>query len=201
MCPRTSRTHRHASPPRLTTTPPHHASPPHLTATPQRYASPPRHPTKTQTAGSLEARSPPCCRSRTEAEKQGAPILATIRGYADAEQAPSLFTTAPALAIPKAVAAGGIELKDVRRHVATGGHASRLPLACISRELPWSAQVDYFEINEAFSVVSCANNKLLGLDPAKVAAATTSVHTAIAFDGGRSRSRLFLLTRLASPRR
>ncbi|KAL1514645.1 hypothetical protein AB1Y20_003737 [Prymnesium parvum] len=78
--------------------------------------------------------------SREAAERLSAPILATIRGYADAEQAPSLFPTAPALAIPKAVAAGGIRMNDV----------------------------DFFEINEAFSVVACANANLLGLDPARV---------------------------------
>jgi len=79
--------------------------------------------------------------SRRAAEAHGCEILGTIRGYADAEQEPSLFTTAPALALPKAASHAGL---------------SSL------------ADVDYFEINEAFSVVSCANNKLLGLDPAKV---------------------------------
>jgi len=78
--------------------------------------------------------------SRAEAEARGVDIIGTIRGYADAEQAPAWFTTAPAAAIPKAVAAGGIEMKDV----------------------------DYYEINEAFSVVSCVNNKLLSLDPDRV---------------------------------
>ena len=78
--------------------------------------------------------------SRAAAEKQGAKILATIRGHADAEQAPAWFTTAPSLAIPKAVASAGLSMSDV----------------------------DYYEINEAFSVVSCVNNKILGLDPERV---------------------------------
>lgn len=61
-------------------------------------------------------------------------------GYADAEKAPVEFTTAPSEAIPKALAAAGKSFSDV----------------------------DFYEINEAFSVVSLANNKLLQLDPAKV---------------------------------
>ena len=78
--------------------------------------------------------------SRAAAEKHGCTVLATIKGYGDAEQEPSLFTTAPAKALPKAAAHAGVSL----------------------------GEVDFFEINEAFSVVSCANNKLLGLDPQKV---------------------------------
>ncbi|KAJ6329562.1 hypothetical protein OIU77_011102 [Salix suchowensis] len=61
-------------------------------------------------------------------------------GYADAAQAPELFTTAPALAIPKAISNAGLN----------------------------ASQVDYYEINEAFSVVALANQKLLGLNPEKV---------------------------------
>ena len=79
--------------------------------------------------------------SREAAERHGCTVLATIRGYGDAEQEPKWFTTAPAAALPKAIAHAG---------------------------LASTAEVDFFEINEAFSVVSCANNKLLGLDPAKV---------------------------------
>jgi acetyl-CoA C-acetyltransferase len=67
-------------------------------------------------------------------------VLAIIRGFADAAQEPHAFTTAPALAIPKALA-----------------HAKVTP-----------DQIDFYEINEAFSVVSLANIKLLKLDPAKV---------------------------------
>jgi acetyl-CoA C-acetyltransferase len=66
--------------------------------------------------------------------------LAKVIGYADAEQAPEWFTTAPSLAIPKAVAKAGLQLSDI----------------------------EYFEINEAFSVVSLANNKNLNLDPSRV---------------------------------
>jgi len=78
--------------------------------------------------------------SRSQAEAAGAPILATIRSSADAEQEPCWFTTAPAAAIPKALARAGLAISDV----------------------------DFFEINEAFSVVSVANNQLLGLDPTRV---------------------------------
>ena len=66
--------------------------------------------------------------------------IAKILGWGDAEQNPSKFTTAPALAIPKALKHAGIQ----------------------------SDQVDAFEINEAFSVVALANMKLLGLTPDKV---------------------------------
>ncbi|KAI4268655.1 MAG: hypothetical protein LQ337_007713, partial [Flavoplaca oasis] len=65
--------------------------------------------------------------------------LAKILGWGDAAQQPSKFTTAPALAIPKALAHAGIKKQDV----------------------------DVFEINEAFSVVALANMKLLGLDEEK----------------------------------
>jgi acetyl-CoA C-acetyltransferase len=66
--------------------------------------------------------------------------LAKIIGYADAEQAPEWFTTAPAKALPKAVAKAGLRME----------------------------QIDFFEINEAFSVVSIANIKELKIDPARV---------------------------------
>ncbi|KAG8642210.1 acetyl-CoA acetyltransferase, cytosolic 1 [Manihot esculenta] len=72
--------------------------------------------------------------------KLGLQVIAKITGYADAAQAPELFTTAPALAIPKAVSNAGLD----------------------------SSQVDYYEINEAFAVVALANQKLLGLNPEKV---------------------------------
>ncbi|ETN15169.1 hypothetical protein PPTG_07347 [Phytophthora nicotianae INRA-310] len=67
-------------------------------------------------------------------------IQAIVRGFGDAEQEPRSFTTSPALAIPKALINAGVEQEAV----------------------------DFFEINEAFSVVACANTKLLKLDPAKV---------------------------------
>jgi acetyl-CoA C-acetyltransferase len=66
--------------------------------------------------------------------------LARIRGFADAAQDPLWFTTTPALAIPKAMKMAGVEKKEV----------------------------DYYEINEAFSVVAIANNQLLELDPERV---------------------------------
>ena len=70
----------------------------------------------------------------------GLKSLAKLIGYGDAEQAPDDFTTSPSIAMPKALAKAGVNIK----------------------------QVDYFEINEAFSNVTMANTKLLGLDPAKV---------------------------------
>jgi acetyl-CoA C-acetyltransferase len=78
--------------------------------------------------------------SREKADELGLKPLARIRGFADAEQAPEWFTTSPALAIPKALKNAGLEAKDV----------------------------DFYEINEAFSVVSLANNKLLNLEGTKV---------------------------------
>ncbi|BCR90834.1 acetyl-CoA C-acetyltransferase [Aspergillus chevalieri] len=66
--------------------------------------------------------------------------VAKIRGWGDAAQQPSKFTTAPSLAIPKALKHAGLTQDDV----------------------------DAFEINEAFSVVALANMKLLGLSEEKV---------------------------------
>lgn len=67
-------------------------------------------------------------------------IQAIVRGFGDASQEPRLFTTSPSLAIPKALAHAGIEQEDV----------------------------DFYEINEAFSVVAVANTKLLKLAPSRV---------------------------------
>jgi acetyl-CoA C-acetyltransferase len=78
--------------------------------------------------------------SKEKADAMGIKPLAKIVSFADAQQAPEYFTTAPAKAIPLAL------------------HKARVS----------ADEVDYFEINEAFSVVSVANNKLLKLDPAKV---------------------------------
>ena len=78
--------------------------------------------------------------SREKADELGIKPIAIIRGFADAEQAPEWFTTTPALAIPKALKNAGLEASDV----------------------------DFYEINEAFSVVSLANNKLLNLEGTKV---------------------------------
>ncbi|MGI0107242.1 acetyl-CoA C-acyltransferase [Salinimicrobium sp. WS361] len=73
--------------------------------------------------------------SREKAEELGLKILASIKGFADAAQDPEKFTTAPAIALPRA-----------------------LKKANISQE-----EVDFFEFNEAFSVVGLANMKILGL--------------------------------------
>ena len=66
--------------------------------------------------------------------------LAKIVSYADAEQDPKWFTTTPALAIPKALAKANLQ----------------------------SSAIDFFEFNEAFSVVGIVNTQLLKLDPNKV---------------------------------
>ncbi|MBC6609405.1 acetyl-CoA C-acyltransferase [Hymenobacter sp. BT507] len=78
--------------------------------------------------------------SREKAEELGITPMARIRGFADAEQAPEWFTTSPSLAIPKALKHAGVD----------------------------ASEVDFYEINEAFSVVSLANNKLLNLEGTKV---------------------------------
>ena len=78
--------------------------------------------------------------SREKAVELGIRPLAVIRGYADAEQAPEWFTTTPSLAVPKAVQKAGLELH----------------------------QIDYFELNEAFSVVGIVNTQLMKIDPQKV---------------------------------
>jgi acetyl-CoA C-acetyltransferase len=66
--------------------------------------------------------------SREKAEAMGIKPLAKIVSFADAQQAPEYFTTAPAKAIPLAL------------------HKASLS----------SDQIDFFEINEAFSVVCCS---------------------------------------------
>ena len=78
--------------------------------------------------------------SRAYAKKKGLTILATILGQATHSQAPEWFTTAPTGAVEKLFDRVGWTKDDV----------------------------DLFELNEAFSVVSIANNRMLGLDPAKV---------------------------------
>ncbi len=78
--------------------------------------------------------------SKQKVEELGLTPIAKIRGFADAAQDPLWFTTAPALAIPKAMAMAGVEKNDV----------------------------DYYEINEAFSAVAIANNMKLELDPSIV---------------------------------
>jgi acetyl-CoA C-acetyltransferase len=78
--------------------------------------------------------------SREKMEALGLTPLAKIRGYADAEQAPEWFTTTPAQALPKAVKKAGLEMKDL----------------------------EYVELNEAFSVVGIVNTQKMNLDPARV---------------------------------
>ncbi len=73
--------------------------------------------------------------SREKADELGLTPLATIKGYADAAHEPKWFTTAPSKALPKALDKAGVNIDDV----------------------------DFFEFNEAFSVVGLANMKLLGL--------------------------------------
>jgi acetyl-CoA C-acetyltransferase len=78
--------------------------------------------------------------SADKASELGLTPIAKIIGYADAAQEPEWFTTAPAKALPKAMAKAGKSLDEV----------------------------DFFEFNEAFSVVGLANTDILGLDAAKV---------------------------------
>jgi acetyl-CoA C-acetyltransferase len=78
--------------------------------------------------------------SKEKMEELGLKPLAKIISYADAAQAPEDFTTAPSKALPIALKKAGLELTDI----------------------------DFFEFNEAFSVVGLANNKILGLDASKV---------------------------------
>jgi acetyl-CoA C-acetyltransferase len=78
--------------------------------------------------------------SADEAKKRGAKILAKLVSWGYHAQAPEWFTTAPAYAIANALKKAGWDAK----------------------------KVDLWEINEAFSVVSVANNQMVGLDPAKV---------------------------------
>ena len=78
--------------------------------------------------------------SKEKAEELGLKPIAKIISYADAEQAPEWFTTTPAIAVPKAVAKAGLQMSDI----------------------------NYWELNEAFSVVGIENTRRMKLDPAKV---------------------------------
>jgi len=78
--------------------------------------------------------------SKEKAEAMGVKPLAIIRGYADAEMAPEWFTIAPAQALPKAVAKAGLQINEV----------------------------DFFELNEAFSVVGIANTQKMNIDASRV---------------------------------
>lgn len=73
-------------------------------------------------------------------EELGLKPIGKIVSYADAEQAPDLFTTTPSIAVPKAVAKAGLQMEDI----------------------------NYWELNEAFAVVGLENTKRMKLDPAKV---------------------------------
>jgi len=74
--------------------------------------------------------------SEEAVKRYGLRPIAVIRGYADAEQAPEWFTTAPTLAAPKAMKMAGVEAKDI----------------------------SFFEVNEAFSVVTMAFERIIGVD-------------------------------------
>ena len=78
--------------------------------------------------------------SEEKANSLGLKPLAYIKSYADAAQEPKWFTTSPAKALPKALNKAGLSISDV----------------------------DFFEFNEAFSVVGIANSKILNIDTAKV---------------------------------
>lgn len=81
--------------------------------------------------------------SRKKAEELGLDILASLKGFADAAQEPKWFTTAPAKALPLALKNAGVSQEEI----------------------------DFFEFNEAFSVVGLANMKILGISDEK-----TNVH-------------------------
>lgn len=78
--------------------------------------------------------------SEEAVKKYGLKPMARILSYADAAQEPEWFTTAPSLAIPKALEKANLQVTDI----------------------------DFWELNQAFSVVGIANTKILGLDPNKV---------------------------------
>jgi len=78
--------------------------------------------------------------TKEKAEELNLEVLCTIKSYADAATDPEWFTTAPSKALPKALAKAGVG----------------------------QGEIDYFEFNEAFSVVGLANMKILGLSADKV---------------------------------
>ncbi|MBA4197319.1 MAG: acetyl-CoA C-acyltransferase [Chitinophaga sp.] len=78
--------------------------------------------------------------SEAKVKKLNIQPIAVIKSYADAEQAPEWFTTTPSVALPKAVAKAGLQMSDI----------------------------DFIELNEAFSVVGIANIQKMNLDAAKV---------------------------------
>jgi acetyl-CoA C-acetyltransferase len=78
--------------------------------------------------------------SKERADELGLTPIAKIISYADAEQAPEWFTTTPSIALPKALEKAGLKMEDI----------------------------DYAELNEAFSVVGIVNIQKMNLDPKKV---------------------------------
>lgn len=78
--------------------------------------------------------------SKEKADALGLKPIAKIKGYADAEQAPEWFTTTPSVAVPKAVEKAGLKMEDI----------------------------NYYELNEAFSVVGIANMQKMNLKPEQV---------------------------------
>ena len=78
--------------------------------------------------------------SAEKAKELGIQPIAIIKSFADAEQDPKLFTTSPSLALPKALAKASVQIHEI----------------------------DFFEFNEAFSVVGIVNTEILKIDPTKV---------------------------------
>ncbi len=78
--------------------------------------------------------------SAEKAKELGIQPIAIIKGFADAEQDPKWFTTSPSLALPKALAKANVQINEI----------------------------DFFEFNEAFSVVGIVNTEILKIDPTKV---------------------------------
>ncbi len=78
--------------------------------------------------------------SKEKADQLGLKPIAKIISYADAEQEPKWFTTTPAITVPKAVQKAGLTMDDI----------------------------DFFELNEAFSVVGIENTRRMKLDQSKV---------------------------------
>jgi acetyl-CoA C-acetyltransferase len=78
--------------------------------------------------------------SKEKAEELKVTPIAKLVGYGDAAHEPEWFTTAPSIAVPVALKKAGLEVSDI----------------------------DYWELNQAFSVVGIYNTKALGLDPSKV---------------------------------
>ena len=78
--------------------------------------------------------------SKEKADELGLKPIGIIRSFADAEQAPEWFTTAPSLAVPKAVSKAGLTMEDI----------------------------NFWELNEAFALVGIENSRKMNLNPATV---------------------------------